>query len=300
MNYFKILFTGLLLCSLAETPMTQSLSNYALASFHMSAAEEANPIDLNESIEPVSIGNSFSFRTEDLFADFVWGRDDKNIQMDIIESYGYDLSQLNHLSRAYQDDPYFFDRYFHPEAQYLTGYHLGRAGMPIIEIVQQDNNQMRVEISCRTEKAKIFYTVNEGVPDENSQLYEGPLTLPASSVVHVKCIRLDLEHSVVGLIQSGVISQKPAQEELDEDKIMGIFSIPDTDEAIIKFKTKQEGSISVSVIDTYRQVHDIDEIYTSGPNFGHFRLNTAIIPEGPYLVKFKFESGRTTYRQVTR
>ena len=292
MTLFKTTGTCLALCLFIQLTAAQSLSNLALDGAIALIWPSLLATDTR-------VESSSSASIEVLLDDFVWGRDQTSVKINVIEAHGYDLSALDRLQTNHAEDPYFFDRYFHPEAQYLTGYHLGRAGMPIIQ-VERTATHMTLTMSCHTEKARIYYTLDGQIPDEESLEYSGPVTLPLESEIRVKSIRPDLEHSAVCLISQGQPSQLPPNEILNEDKIMGVFPIPDSNEAVVKYKTQRAGRISISIIDTHRQVHEKEDLQIEEAHFGHIRLNTADIPEGPYLVKFKFENGRTTYRQVTR
>ena len=297
MTLLKPAGTGLILALFIYTSVAQSLNGFSVASVDVETIVLPWSVSKDEAADDPSDYAMASL--EVLLEDFVWGREVQQDQIGRIEQYGYDLSGIKELRNNHHDDPYFFDRYYHPEAQYLTGYHLGRSGMPIIHVDQQ-GNLMTIDISCMTEKARMYYTIDGQIPDEKSQLYDGPLTLPITAEVRVKSIRPDLEHSVVCLINGGEIRQLPSNEGLDEDKIMGVFTIPDSEETVVKYKTQKAGTVAVSIIDAHRQVHEMESIHVDEAHFGHIRMNTSRIPEGPYLVKFKFESGRITYRQVTR
>ncbi len=105
------------------------------------------------------------------------------------------LRELDVLWREYGDDPNFFDRVYHPEAQRLTGYAIGRAGMPSVTRTGRLHNE-EVVLSSWTEGAEIRYTLDGSVPDETAALYTEPLLVPETTTVTARAFRADLGPSL--------------------------------------------------------------------------------------------------------
>ena len=82
------------------------------------------------------------------------------------------LQHLETLWRAYGDDPYFYDRYYLPTAQRLTGYELGRAGMPIDTQRLAGEGAFFVSLQCWTQHAIIHYTTDGSPP--SAKMYRSP------------------------------------------------------------------------------------------------------------------------------
>ena len=68
----------------------------------------------------------------------------------------------------------------------------------------------------------------------------------------------------------------------------------------MKYLTKAAGEIAISLIDIYRKVHHIDFIQAEEAKFGQCHIDVSKVPIGAYLIKFKFENGKTTYRQMMK
>ena len=105
------------------------------------------------------------------------------------------LAELERLWLDYGDDPNFFDRVYHPEAQRLTGYAIGRAGMPAVER-QPSGRGERVTLGTWTEGAEIRYTLDGAVPDESARLYTAPFVVAPGTTVTARAFRADLDPSL--------------------------------------------------------------------------------------------------------
>jgi hypothetical protein len=304
-------YQSCLLILLSVMSYSFSLSGQSLAS-----ANNSSEYQINKKTSSVFIGpNPDGFRDESIASDrlstyesaietylneLILGTDESESGLAVPAEFEYVNEHLFKLKEVYGDDPYFYDRYYHPETQYLTGCHMGRAGMPIIEKVVFADGRIMANLVCRTEGAEIFYTTDGSIPNKNSKRFEQPLELTATKTICAKAIRTDLEHSPVLVFDKHVTYKKEAGERLNEDKIMGIYPVPDSDQVLIKFKTKNAGAITISLIDMNRKVHRMEIIQVDQPQYGRYVLNSSNLPSGSYLIKFKFESGKSTYRQVTR
>ncbi|MEM6397839.1 MAG: hypothetical protein AAF741_15930 [Bacteroidota bacterium] len=87
----------------------------------------------------------------------VWGGRGNRDVSDFDDIYTPTLNQLQTLYTEYGSEQFFFDRYYHPEAQLLTGYTIGRAGMPWVE---SENNGCEDPCECDTE-----YTIRSWTPN---------------------------------------------------------------------------------------------------------------------------------------
>lgn len=105
------------------------------------------------------------------------GRD--NIGFDYPKYYEA-LGKLRELWKEKGDDPYFYDRYYLPKAQELSGYRIGRTGMPIVRM-EEKGGKMQVTLECMTLGASIYYTTDGSVPDEKSARYEKPFEIDADA-----------------------------------------------------------------------------------------------------------------------
>ena len=236
---------------------------------------------------------------EDILRKLIW--DTATVHLHLLDRlhYGVAKSELEKLKSEHGEDPYFFERYYHPAAQYWTAFNLGRAGMPIVKKVHTPDGKMLVELSTMTEQAQIYYTLDGTTPDENSQVYRKVLEILPGTIIKAKTIRTDLQHSAVAVVSNFGHAIAPVNERFDEEKIMGIYPVPNSTSVLIKFKTKQAGSVDISLVDSNRKSHFIKRLTIPKAQYDECMIDTAVInPSGAYLIKFQFESGKKTYRQV--
>lgn len=83
------------------------------------------------------------------------------------------LAKLKELWRAHGGDPFFYDRYYLPAAQELTGYRVGCAGMPIAGTTATGG----LTLHTRTPGAAIHYTTDGTTPTALSPRYNPPAEL---------------------------------------------------------------------------------------------------------------------------
>ena len=177
---------------------------------------------------------------------------------------------------------------------------MGQVGMPIVESNESIDGQRIVQFSCRTEHAQIFYTTDGSKPTANSKEFIDPIRVSNDKTIRAIALRSDLEQSPVLILNEGVITMEEADAGIQEDKIMGIFTMPTSDEVLVKYKTKDAGEIAITLIDMNRTVHHIDFIQAKEAAVGRHLIDTSKVPAGFFLIKFKFDGGKTTYRQVEK
>ena len=119
-----------------------------------------------------------------------------------MNDYIADLNTLEGLWNTYGSDPYFFDRYFQPKANELSGYTLGRAGMPIVT-QQQSGSDWQITLSTQTSGGTIRYTTNGSEPTSSSTQYTGPFTVSTSTTVKAVTFKTGLDQSVTAVKVAG-------------------------------------------------------------------------------------------------
>lgn len=95
------------------------------------------------------------------------------------------LEQLYQLWKEKGDQPFFYDRYYLPRVQELTGQRIGRAAMPIIEKEEQGST-FRITLRTLTPGAKIYYTTDGALPTKNSLVYTKPFELNSHDIMKLK------------------------------------------------------------------------------------------------------------------
>ncbi|MEM1054064.1 MAG: chitobiase/beta-hexosaminidase C-terminal domain-containing protein [Bacteroidota bacterium] len=125
----------------------------------------------------------------------VWGGRGNPDVVGFNEVYLPILQELEALWETYGDEPNFFERVYHPEAQRLTGYAIGRAGMPTVmrETVAEGEE---ITLDTWTEGAEIRYTVDGSIPTAASALYSGSFVVAAGTRVTARAFRADLSPSL--------------------------------------------------------------------------------------------------------
>ncbi|MEM8907055.1 MAG: chitobiase/beta-hexosaminidase C-terminal domain-containing protein, partial [Bacteroidota bacterium] len=172
-----------------------------------------------------------------------------------VADYDLYLNVLNGLKAVweiYGDDPYFFDRYYHPEAQTLTGYNIGRAGMPIDLF---NTNQTELVLSSWTPGATIHYTLDGSEPTTNSPAYTAPIAWDSSFGLRAKAFRDDLEESRMLEINGDVFTAN--REVIVEDvqpALVSAFPNPSNLETTIRYFLPQSSQVAMQIVDLTGQV----------------------------------------------
>ena len=107
------------------------------------------------------------------------------------------LNQLRDLWLQKGNDLYFYDRYYLPKAQSITGYKLGRAGMPIETIQGQIPGTITVSLSTFLTTGVIHYTTDGTEPTALSDVYSAPLNFTSETTLKAITIETGLDESRV-------------------------------------------------------------------------------------------------------
>lgn len=106
------------------------------------------------------------------------------------------LSQLHDLWKEKGSEPYFYDRYYLPKAQELTGNRIGRTAMPIVNSSVQEGKTI-VTLKSLSPQAEIYYTTDGSDPDRNSSLYKSQFSLNSNDTLKAIAFSPGLEPSAI-------------------------------------------------------------------------------------------------------
>lgn len=127
----------------------------------------------------------------------VWGGRGRPDVAEYDSRYRSALLSLKTMWETYGEDPFFFDRYYHPEAQELTGYNIGRAGMPIFDLDTLANGDVTVALSSWSPGAVVRYTTDGSAPTAASTLFGNAITVNGELRLRARSYRADLEESAL-------------------------------------------------------------------------------------------------------
>ena len=185
------------------------------------------------------------------------------------------LDALKALWQTYGDDPYFFDRYYHPEAQLLTGYEIGRAGMPIESVDTLAAGDYALTLTSWTPGAALHYTTDGSAPTVDSPLYTAPLAWTGAPL-RVRAFRPDLTESrelVLGTALPTSTAAAPPVIAWD------IQPNPATDEVRVRYELPGRMAVRVELLDALgRPVRRLRGTGTGGVGLGD-------LPAGVYFVR---------------
>ena len=184
---------------MAEGVETKEGENWQYTRYVTSMFRKTNTIGVTKGDKWMDAAGEKMNERRALVDDVYNGRD--NIGFAYSKHYGV-LEQLHALWKEKGSDPFFYDRYYLPKAQELTGYRIGRTAMPIVERAAHGNS-VTVTIQTLTPDAKIYYTTDGSTPTVKSLLYEKPLSLSKQKATVLKARAL-----ADGLDPSAVVSDK--------------------------------------------------------------------------------------------
>ncbi|MEM1321946.1 MAG: chitobiase/beta-hexosaminidase C-terminal domain-containing protein [Bacteroidota bacterium] len=139
----------------------------------------------------------------------VWGGRGSPDVIDYDNTYMPILNQLESLWQIYGNEEHFFDRYYHPEAQILTGFNIGRAGMPIIALDTLSPSNIQVSLSSWTPNASLHYTLDGSVPTLSSEEYLAPILWDGEQQIRIRAFRADLDDSRIAELGTEVQNPLP-------------------------------------------------------------------------------------------
>ncbi len=208
------------------------------------------------------------------------------------------LAELEELWEEYGDDPNFFDRYYHPRAQTLTGYEIGRAGMPFIERRPAGPASVRVSLSTLTPGASLRYTTDGAVPGETSALYDGPFEVSAATPVRARAFKPGLDPSAVASGTTPMPVTSPPVPVPGAFVGLKVYPNPARGAAVLRYGVPASGPVKIEVFDALgRTVATlVDEVQPAG-SYAE-RVPLAGVPAGVYLVRLR-AAGRTETQRVT-
>lgn len=200
------------------------------------------------------------------------------------------LNQLKQLWETYGSDPYFFDRYYHPDAQTLTGYNIGRAGMPIFEIDDTDPSNLMLNITSRTPNAEIFYTTDDTEPTMSSLAYTDPIPYDGNMKLRVKAFRSDLDESREAFLEDFSFS---ADDFLSSSTIkpypnpVKLYPNPGSDKVSVHLDALNLDDLEVLITDlTGKKVQEsIQKVQSNSKNI--LNLDISKLTSGLYIVSGK-------------
>lgn len=118
-------------------------------------------------------------------------------------NYGYNYLKYNAALEALRDlweekgdEPFFYDRYYLPKAQELTGYRIGRAAMPIASW-EVSGGEATLTLKTLTPRAVVHYTKDGTTPTRESPQYHGPITVEPGATISARAFADDLAPSAV-------------------------------------------------------------------------------------------------------
>ncbi|MEM7655329.1 MAG: chitobiase/beta-hexosaminidase C-terminal domain-containing protein, partial [Bacteroidota bacterium] len=198
------------------------------------------------------------------------------------------LDQLKTLWQTYGSDPYFFDRYYHSEAQLLTGFNIGRAGMPIFELDTMTSQEIQISLSSWTPGASIHYTTDGTVPTLSSPTYQTPILWDGQSKFQARAFRSDLEESrVASLGRSVVTNLSDPVISLAQAQLLSVFPNPAHSTATIRYSLPHSQSVQFELSDPSGKIIERFDGNASGRGHQTHQINVDHLPSGVYVLRMK-------------
>ena len=158
-----------------------------------------------------------------------------------------------------------------------------------------------VTITCKTEGAKIYYTINGGDPSEQSTLYEAPITLDQLGTYEIKAIAINGDDRSALASATYVIAEKPDTPDLGTDPQPG--GDPSNCEIALNntfFGTSINGVVNSTNGDDFTASQDgIDIVYALGTGSQRMITNDEIRVYKGNTVTFSVSNGTITKLEFT-
>ena len=196
------------------------------------------------------------------------------------------LLALRDLWQEAGDDPFFFDRFYHPEAQELTGYKIGRVGMPIMET--EGTGGVSFQLASWTPDAEVRYTTDGTDPTAESELYTAPFVVAAGVEVRARAFKPGQEPS---RIASSATDLGVWIEPEGRDDAAGVLALdlpfpnPAAAGATVRYRLPAPGPVRLEAFDVLgRRVAVLAEgERPAGPHAARF--NAAALAPGVYVLR---------------
>ena len=200
------------------------------------------------------------------------------------EEYWPTLLALRELWEEAGDDPFFFDRFYHPEAQELTGYKIGRVGMPL---VQTTGGGTVVELASWTPNAAIHYTTDGTDPTPESERYTGPIAVAAGVEVRARAFKPGQEPSRIASSAAdlGVWIEPAGAEDAPAALALDAFPNPAAASATVRYQLPAAETVRLEAFDVLgRRVAVLAEgKRPAGPHA--VRLDASALAPGAYVLR---------------
>lgn len=158
-----------------------------------------------------------------------------------------------------------------------------------------------VTITCKTEGAKIYYTINGGDPSEQSTLYEAPITLDQLGTYEIKAIAINGDDRSALASATYVIAEKPDTPDPGTDPQPG--GDPSNCEIALNntfFGTSINGVVNSTNGDDFTASQDgIDIVYALGTGSQRMITNDEIRVYKGNTVTFSVSNGTITKLEFT-
>ena len=194
------------------------------------------------------------------------------------------LAALKILWETYGDDPYFFDRYYHPEAQLLTGYHIGRAGMPI---EQFNADRTEVTLTSWTPGAIIRYTLDGSVPTDDSPIYESSISWQATHRLRAIATRDDVAESRLFALDGDLSTTVHASAAPTEAKLLRVFPNPTQQRTYLRYYLPRPGTVGITLTSPTGQLLWTSDPQPQGAGYHLAPFAPANLTSGLYFVSLR-------------
>ena len=215
------------------------------------------------------------------------------------EQYIPKLLALEELWQEAGDDPFFFDRFYHPEAQELTGYKIGRVGMPLVQTTGGGGG-VTVELASWTPDAEVRYTTDGTDPTPESARYTEPVAVAAGVEVRARAFKAGQEPSRIASSDTdlGVWIEPGTAGEAAALSLDAPFPNPASQSAAVRYTLAAPGAVRLEAFDVLgRRVAVLAEgEQPAGPHAARFEAS-ALAP-GVYVLRLD-AGGQVLSRRVT-